>query len=257
MIKLCGAVYRKQGWTDAECLAHYRERHGPLIAALDVFKRNLVQYRQNYLSMDPDAIFAGGMAERPAAISEIWFETIEAARTAFGDPLYLDIGRADELSFCDLSKGMSVFGVEHIITPLPQIAHERRWALQPRWQAFVYQTARSGMSRRDFHAGWVKAQHAIAAEPWYREHVRGHIQLHAFDDGEGLRRPTPYDLVDQYLFDNEADASAFWRRSCESPIMEAAGAEMADPGRTQILIGQTHIVFGVQGLDMQPFVPAP
>jgi len=113
VIKLIGAFSKRRELSRADCLAHYRERHGPLIRDTREFGRHINRYLQ-YDRADVEEF----NAENPdvCGVSQVWFADLTALRAAFAEPAYMDTIRPDEVRFSDLATPMIVIGSE--TTPL-------------------------------------------------------------------------------------------------------------------------------------------
>lgn len=239
MIKICGCAFRKPELAAATWLDHYHERHGPLIASLHGYCAHVAAYRQNYV--DPGfAVLPPDVSEAPGGISELWYADLDAANRAFADPEYLDAGRADEDSFVDFTRGISLFGHEQVILPSDEEGPSS-WTSEPRHRLFIFRAAAAGMPRATFQQAWLKAGREMACQPWFAPVAR-YIQTHTLADSDRLRRPARHDLVDEFQFPSAEAALTFARTT--PAVTGGAASALTDPNQTLALVARSHLVTG-------------
>ena len=104
MIKLIICATRKPGMSREEFNTYWREKHGPLVKSVTEFSRHVRRYVQCH-RMETSVPF--GIAAEYDGVAELWFDSIESAAEAFGEPKYMELIRPDELKFADLTKCIS------------------------------------------------------------------------------------------------------------------------------------------------------
>lgn len=107
-VTLVVCVRRKAGMSREAFSRYYRDTHAPLIRSASGFSRHLIDYVQHH-ALGPEApisdLFgAGGDYDAVAALT---FASVEAMRSAFEEPDYLNIVRLDEPNFVDLGNCLS------------------------------------------------------------------------------------------------------------------------------------------------------
>jgi uncharacterized protein (TIGR02118 family) len=173
MIKVLAAFNRKAGWSEDEFLCHYQERHAPLIAGTAGFTRHCRRYAQNYPELHLDARPEPHLARD--AISEMWFESLEAMAATYSAPDYLERARPDEQRFADFSSALVYVCEEHELKRQVDSGEaEKQWAHLPPLKLFIFYSA-SDTSRASV---WQAAR--MHAEPERTDAdiarlVRGHV----------------------------------------------------------------------------------
>ena len=104
MVKLIICATRRADISREEFDSYWRDKHGPLVRSVAEFARHVRKYVQCHLA---DSVTPFGVAGAYDGIAELWFDSVEEARTAFNEPKYLEIIRADELKFVDPRKCIS------------------------------------------------------------------------------------------------------------------------------------------------------
>src|SRR5215472_13273047 len=138
MIKLTAAIAKRDDWTTDEWVTHYKERHAPLAASVRNFTRHGLRYLQNY------ALHAPAIPEIPEAntpyiaVTELWFPSVEALRTAYAEPDYMKYLRSDELRFCKFDNLIAGVGQEVVMRESPSDFGDKRHAYQERSKIFVF-----------------------------------------------------------------------------------------------------------------------
>lgn len=88
---------RKGGLSHDQFRRHYREVHGALVAKNAAFTRYANRYVQHHVL--PGTIKATGGFVPYDGLSEFWFDSLDAAQSAWSDPSYMAELRADERNF--------------------------------------------------------------------------------------------------------------------------------------------------------------
>ena len=111
MVTLFALLRRHPSLTHEEFVTHWRERHGPLIAATPELSGLVVRYEQ-HVRHRPDAI-SGNEGLDGVAVQR--FECIEDFVAFFSHPSYAEVIAPDERRFLDTA------AVEFIITDEPHV----------------------------------------------------------------------------------------------------------------------------------------
>jgi hypothetical protein len=246
MIKALAIFGRKPGWSETEFLAHYIERHAPLVAGTAGFTRNCARYLQNYrLAPEGIAPIAAARHDR-GAISEMWFENFEAMAATYAAEDYLANVRPDEHRFADFESASVFVCDEHEILPLLQSSDpDKKWALQPRHHLFVFRASPADGRTADLQEAWLASSSIIRATRAFKRYVRRYVQAHRLAS-QAADLPAPEDstaVIDEFTFDTLADAAAFWRLVSEEPAMSALeNAHLSAPAN-EIFFSRSHPVF--------------
>ena len=112
MIKFTILLRRAPSMTREEFVAHHRDRHAPLFAALPEVRQHVRRYVQCHtvpatLPGLPPVTFDG--------ISEIWFDDLAGLEAVFGCENYMTTIRPDEARFLDLHACEFVLTTETVV----------------------------------------------------------------------------------------------------------------------------------------------
>jgi uncharacterized protein (TIGR02118 family) len=99
MVRLTCMLRRKDGLTPAEFHAHWREVHGPLIAASQSGS-HVLRYEQHPRPLDD---YAGDDDPGFDGVTVQWFENMDAYRAHMGEPDFADMWQDIE-TFLDTDK---------------------------------------------------------------------------------------------------------------------------------------------------------
>jgi uncharacterized protein (TIGR02118 family) len=110
MVRLTCLLRRKEGLSPAEFHAHWREVHGPLIAA-SRSGSHVVRYEQHPRALED---YAGDDDPGFDGVTVQWFESLDAYRAHMAEPDFPDIW-VDIESFLDTEK------LHFILTEHPQV----------------------------------------------------------------------------------------------------------------------------------------
>lgn len=105
MVKLIVFAVRKAGMTFEEFDDYWRDQHGPLVRSVTEFSRHIRKYVQSHRASSDVPL---ALEADYDGVAELWFDSTEDLNTAFTEPRYLEIIRADELKFVDLEKSVSI-----------------------------------------------------------------------------------------------------------------------------------------------------
>src|SRR5690606_23831173 len=95
------AISKREDWTIAEWLTHYKERHAPLCASVKAYTQYSERYLQNYAYHAPEVTDFPERDDSRVGVTEQWFPGgVEAIRAAYAEPDYFKYLRPDELRFC-------------------------------------------------------------------------------------------------------------------------------------------------------------
>jgi len=108
VVTLVVCVRRKAGLSREEFSRYYRDIHAPLILSASGFCRHLIDYVQHHAfgSDNPISGLFGASGDYDA-VAGLTFASVDAMRTAFEEPDYLNIVRLDEPNFVDLENCLS------------------------------------------------------------------------------------------------------------------------------------------------------
>jgi hypothetical protein len=245
MIKLTAAVTKRDDWTVDEWLVHYRERHASLSASVKDFTRHSLRYLQNY------AVHAPAIPEFPeantvhCAVTELWFPSVEALRTAYQEPDYMKYLRTDELRFCKFDN--LVAGVGREVTLMQSAGHlgDKHFAYLERAKVFVFRHRLSGSDRSDVQLRWETQRGPdLMQSAHFKRYVRRYLQTHMLDVDVGIPGGVAHDVIDEFWFTTIADAVAFWSAYRCSPADTEADASLLHADSSWAIFAQEHEVFG-------------
>jgi hypothetical protein len=240
MIKLTLGVAKRADWSREEWLTHYTERHGPLAAGLKIFGSHCLRYVQNYVRM-PAADFI--IEDRVDGVSELWFTDIASLQAAYADPGYMRLLRPDELSFCDLNSIIGGVGLEHIILAETMDDSDKKWLHKCRARLLVYRKAAAGISDADLQREWLQGTEGVSRQDSFRRYVRGYTQTHLQSDKSPLPGTCPYGLIDEFWFQSDADAVAYWAGTRGEAVVIALEARLTVPLEALVVFARPHTVF--------------
>jgi hypothetical protein len=240
MIKLTLGVARRADWSRQEWLTHYTERHGPLAAGLKIFGSHCSRYVQNY-ALTPAADFI--IEDRVDGVSELWFDDIASLQAAYADPGYMRLLRPDELSFCDLNAIIGGVGREYVILAEAMDESDKQWLRKCRSRALVYRKAADGISDTDLQREWRDRAELISRQDSFRLYVRGYVQTHLQSDESPLPGTCPYGVIDEFWFESDADAVAYWTETRGEPAIAALEARLTVAAAALVVFARPHTVF--------------
>lgn len=240
MIKVLAAFSRKPGWSVDEFLCHYKERHAPLIAGTASFTRFCHRYVQNY----PEHHAAGGLSTLgwPCdAISEMWFETVEAMQATYAAADYLERARPDEHRFADFeSASVLVLQEQELWRNDTPCVPDKRWAQLPLTKLFVCYSSRNPVVARE-HGSDLPTRDFLLAHRICQHVFSRRLTLDVADLPSQLSDKTAG--IDEFKFHSMSDALTF-------ADVWTAGATQDDrtgyPEGAEILrlfFGRSHDVF--------------
>jgi uncharacterized protein (TIGR02118 family) len=173
MLKVCELVKKRPDLSLEDFRAHWREVHGPIVAAIPGLRR----YVQSHPLM-------GGYRKGPLVfdgIAEVWVDDKDALRAMSETPEFAT-AKADEPNFIDPAELIELVVDEHVIKdgPVPDDAIK----------SIEFVTFAAGMSPAEGQTYWRHVHGPIAREiPSVRRYVQSHVRLGAYDRPE----PPPYD----------------------------------------------------------------
>jgi hypothetical protein len=240
MIKLTLGVARRADWSRQEWLTHYTERHGPLAAGLKLFGRHCLRYVQNY-ALTPPADFI--IEDRVDGVSELWFEDVASLQAAYADPGYMNLLRPDELSFCNLNSIIGGVGREYVILAEAMDESDKKWVRKCRSRLLVYRKAAEGISNAGLQRDWLEGAEVISRQENFRHYLRGYVQTHLQSDESPLPGTCPYGAIDEFWFQSDADAVAYWSETRGEPAIDALSARLTVPLEALVVFARPHTVF--------------
>jgi uncharacterized protein (TIGR02118 family) len=119
VIKCTSFIRRRPGLTHEQFVAHYREVHAPLFAALPATRKYVLRYIQNHPIAGQVPGFQSSTID---GVSEIWFDDLTKCHALFRDAEYLEIIRPDEERFIDTINSEMLLTVENRVIPYWQAA---------------------------------------------------------------------------------------------------------------------------------------
>jgi hypothetical protein len=246
MIKLTAAICPREGWSFEEWNTHYKERHASLSASVTNFTRHARRYLQNCAERSAVIPPFPDCDRSRAGITELWFDDVEAIKTAYSEPDYFTYLRTDELRFCTFDNIIAGIAREEEIMPFAdQGVGDKLYAKRPRHKLFVFLTRKDGMDRAQFQAAWRDVRGpALAASDSFRTYVRRYIQSHMLDEDIGLPGDVVHDVIDEFTFDSAADSAAFWGEVLNAPAFAERDAAHVDTASTWTVFANEHEVFG-------------
>lgn len=249
MIKALALFNRKVGWSNAEFMCHYKERHAPLVAGTAGFTRHCLRYIQNY----PENGFADlrwPLLPRDA-ISEMWFADMHEMDATYQAPDYLERARPDEHRFADFGSASVYVCEEHELFRQDQaVDPDMQWTNLPLFRLFVF---RSHTSHDDI-AAW-QLQQLDNAMHWQQDNVftqlvRRHVQSHRiFFNAADL--PIQSDdltaLIDEFSFDTLRETLAFTEHRMNSGRLNGTVSPQQQlPQDVTLFLSSSHMVFSTE-----------
>lgn len=111
MVKLFALLRRREGMTHDEFVAHWRDKHGPLIADEPSLARHVVRYEQ-HVRHSPDLISG---TEDCDGVAVQWFQSMDDFVAFVSEPAYAEKVAPDERRFLDWGR------IEFMITDEPNV----------------------------------------------------------------------------------------------------------------------------------------
>ena len=111
MVKLFAVLRRRPGMSVEEFVAHWRDRHGPLIADEPSLARHIVRYEQ-HVRHRPEPLSG---TEDVDGVAVQWFTSMDAFVAFMSEPAYSELIAPDERRFLDLER------LEFVITEEPTV----------------------------------------------------------------------------------------------------------------------------------------
>jgi uncharacterized protein (TIGR02118 family) len=101
MVKLIAMLHRSPEMTFEEFVAHWRDRHGPLIANTPALARHIVRYEQHPRHDRANALSG---TEGVDGVAVQWMDSIDDFVGFISEPEYAELIAPDERRFLDMSK---------------------------------------------------------------------------------------------------------------------------------------------------------
>jgi len=111
MVKLFAFLRRREGMSHEDFVAHWRDRHGPLIRDTPELARHIVRYEQH--PRHAPGPWSGN--EDLDGVAVQWFETLDGFKAFLAEPSYGELIAPDEQRFLDTSR------VEFVICEEPNV----------------------------------------------------------------------------------------------------------------------------------------
>jgi uncharacterized protein (TIGR02118 family) len=103
--KLISFLKRKTGMSREEFVAYWRDVHAPLMQQQTDFWRHVRGYVQNYAASGESPV---GRPEAHDGVSELWFDSFNELKAAFGEIGFKGPVKADAQEFIDLAGSFSM-----------------------------------------------------------------------------------------------------------------------------------------------------
>jgi EthD domain len=244
MIKLTAAISKRDDWTVAEWLSHYKERHASLSASVRNFTRHGIRYLQNYAIHAPEIPEFAEANTPHVAMTELWFPSVEALRTAYEEPDYMKYLRTDELRFCTFENLIAGVGREVALLEPEADLGDKRYAYQERAKIFVFRTGAAGDSAQFQHDWHGQRAPEMMRTAHFRRFVRRYVQTQMLDVDVGIPGGVRHHVQDEFWFATVDDAVAFWSAYRCHPDDVQADARYVHPDSTWVIFAREHEVFG-------------
>lgn len=217
MIKLVCFFRRKPGMSVEDFHAHWRGRHGPLIAETPELARHIVRYEQNHrLRSDYPRDASGSPGFDGATIQ--WLESLEAFQEFVREPKYAERIRPDERTFLDRDSLRLFFSENDDV----KIEGNRGNAGV---KLLALLKRKPGVTPAEFHRYWAGPHASLFADtPEIARHILAYHQNHRLEkdyrrDAQGV---AGFDgLAEQWY----TDLSAFQQMFAESLYREKVPAD--------------------------------
>lgn len=171
MIKVIELVKRPLSMSLEQCHAHWRERHGEIVARLPGLRR----YVQSHTL--PGGYRSGELAYD--GIAELWFDDKDGLRTATSGPEF-DAAKADEANFSDDDQLVELVVDTHVIKDGVASGTEAAGPVK----SIALVRFRRDLDPDEARAYWREVHGPIAAGiPQLRRYVQNHVRPGAYRDG--------------------------------------------------------------------------
>jgi uncharacterized protein (TIGR02118 family) len=207
MIKLLGAINRKQGISPAEFQAYWHDVHAPMIAAVP----GLLRYVQSHAILEAYDAYP----QAYDGIAEAWFEDMAAWHAAIASPQWAR-AVADAPNF--IGGGANLLCNEVPIIDAFPSPRERESMVK--YSGFL--TRRPELTPEQFQTHWRDVHGPLVVAEYTS--MRRYVQSHALLETYGSERPPGYDGVPQAWFDSLQDVPARLRPR-EGPATTPAGLD--------------------------------
>jgi hypothetical protein len=180
------------------------------------------------------------------AISEMWFENLEEMDATCRDPRYLRDVRPDELRFAEFATASVFVCHEHQVQAQSISGEPKSWAYAPRHQLFAFRSPNPDMTPIDSQRQWLSAAATFQRIPPFEKYVRRYVQSHVVS-APAADLPRASDdrtaMIDQFTFDNDDDALAFWKAFKGHPETQSLTAQWTHSPALQLFFARSHSVF--------------
>lgn len=249
MIKALALFGKKADWSEADFLAHYLERHAPLVAGTAGFTRSCVKYVQNVpVEREQDVPFETRPAGR-TAITELWFPSRDHIASAYAAEDYLARVRPDERIFAATGKSNVMLCEERPIWAAPAAVdgnQDLEWARAPRIRLFVLRIPHARYSASELQEGWRTAVDGMLDMPVFNAEVRGYLQSLVIP-GRVADLSQPPDnrigLVEEFSFETVEAAVRFWPAAVGDPGLHAIWDHWTDLSELELFLARSRTVF--------------
>lgn len=222
MIKVAEVVRRPAGMDVASFQAHWRERHGPIVAKLPGLRR--------YVQSHP---LPGGYAKGDLpfdGIAELWFDDKEALGAIRGSPEFA-AAKADEPHFIDTTTLIELVVDEHVIKDGPAPADAIKSMI-----LIAFDPAKDPAEAQAY---WRDVHGPIATPiPQIARYVQSHVRLGAYRDG---RRP-PFDGIATTWFASIEDMRASGRSERFRAVVDDQALFLDPATAPAVLLTREHVV---------------
>jgi hypothetical protein len=204
MVKLLMVIPRRADITHEAFLTHLSTEHLKVVDRVPGFRRRVRRYIQNHLFVAPEEVnLLSGLPIRIDAdgLIEVWYDSVDAIKQAFGEPGYLQVIRPDEHTFGNVSAAWGVLADDEVI--LQKVEFDGHIKL------FVFLMRKPGQGYGQFLAAWQQVrQTELTVNPTFRAHVGCLVENWVRQDpANSLPGMNRYDLVIEMWFESLSSAS--------------------------------------------------
>ncbi len=249
MIKALALFGKKDEWSEADFLAHYKERHAPLVAGTAGFTRNCTKYIQNFPVDGEDGIPFRTRPEGRTAVTELWFPSEDHIAAAYASEDYLARVRPDEKVFAATGNSNVMLCEERPIWAASVDMDgnpDLQWARGPRIRLFVCRVPNARHSATRLQEEWRNAVKPMLDMSFFKADVRGYL-LSLVIPGKvadlSQAADNPIALVEEFTFETVDAAVRFWTTALKNGELHAIWDHWTDLSDIQLFLARSHAVF--------------
>lgn len=209
---MCELVKRRPGLDVDAFQRHWREVHGPIVAAIPGLRRYVQNHPRPGAYRHGEPVFDG--------VAELWVDDKDALRSMADTPQFA-AAKADEPNFIDTAALIELVVDEHVIKPGAAPSHDGAV------KSIGFVRFRADLEPAEAQRYWREVHGPIAADiDVLRRYVQNHVRLGAYRHG---RRPS-WDGMAMTWFDSIEDmrhaatTDAYRATLADGPLLLAADA---------------------------------